>query len=104
MSSRWVASSAHARISAVTCALMAFILGRSNRIVPIAPSTSSRTSSPTTNLLRNGRADPTLRCVFRDSRGVVHTVSAADPLDDVPAPAADALARTLLVPSHGDLG
>ncbi len=42
--------------------------------------------------------------MFRDSRGVVHTVSAADPMDDVPAEAADALARTLLVPGHGDLG
>ncbi|MCU1601829.1 MAG: hypothetical protein JWO22_2538 [Frankiales bacterium] len=42
--------------------------------------------------------------MFRDSHGVVHTVSAADPLDDVPQQAADALARTLLVPCHGDLG
>jgi hypothetical protein len=42
--------------------------------------------------------------VFRDSRGVVHTVSSPDPLQDVPTPAADALARTLLVVSHGDLG
>jgi hypothetical protein len=42
--------------------------------------------------------------VFRDSRGVVHTVTAPDPLDDLPTPAADALARTLLVPSEGDLG
>jgi hypothetical protein len=42
--------------------------------------------------------------VFRDSRGVVHTVTAPDPLDDLPRPAADALARTLLVPSEGDLG
>lgn len=42
--------------------------------------------------------------MFRDSRGVVHTVTAPDPLDDLPRPAADALARTLLVPSEGDLG
>ncbi|MCW2706282.1 MAG: hypothetical protein JWM22_124 [Frankiales bacterium] len=42
--------------------------------------------------------------MFRDSRGVVHTVTAPDPLDDLPTPAADALARTLLVPSEGDLG
>jgi hypothetical protein len=41
--------------------------------------------------------------VFRDSRGVVHTVSSPDPLQDIPAAAADALARTLLVPSRGDL-
>lgn len=42
--------------------------------------------------------------MFRDSRGVVHTVTSADPLLDLPAAAADALARTLLVPSEGDLG
>ena len=42
--------------------------------------------------------------VFRDSRGVVHTVSSADPLDDLPTGAADALARTLLVPVDTDLG
>jgi hypothetical protein len=42
--------------------------------------------------------------VFRDSHGVVHTVSASDPLDDLPAAAADALARVLLVSSEGDLG
>jgi hypothetical protein len=42
--------------------------------------------------------------VFRDSRGVVHTVSSADPLADVPASAAAALARALLVPSGGDIG
>ena len=41
--------------------------------------------------------------MFRDSRGVVHTVSSPDPLQDIPAAAADALARTLLVPSQGDL-
>ena len=34
----------------------------------------------------------------------MHTVSSADPLDDLPAGAADALARTLLVPVGGDLG
>jgi hypothetical protein len=42
--------------------------------------------------------------VFRDSRGVVHTVGSADPLEDVPASAAAALARALLVPSEADLG
>ncbi|MFN2536769.1 MAG: hypothetical protein ABR549_01275 [Mycobacteriales bacterium] len=42
--------------------------------------------------------------MFRDSRGVVHTVSSADPLDDIPTGAADALARALLVASQGDLG
>jgi hypothetical protein len=42
--------------------------------------------------------------VFRDSRGVVHTVTSADPLLDLPAAAADVLARSLLVPSEGDLG
>ena len=42
--------------------------------------------------------------MFRDSRGVVHTVSAPDPLTDVPAAAATALARALLVPVDGDLG
>lgn len=42
--------------------------------------------------------------MFRDSRGVVHTVSSADPLEDLPRQAASALARALLVPSHGDLG
>jgi hypothetical protein len=41
--------------------------------------------------------------VFRDSRGVVHTVSSPDPLQDIPPVAADALARTLLIPSQGDL-
>ena len=34
----------------------------------------------------------------------MHTVSSADPLDDLPAGAADALARTLLVPVEADLG
>ena len=42
--------------------------------------------------------------MFRDSRGVVHTVSSADPLEDLPRQVASALARALLVPSHGDLG
>jgi len=42
--------------------------------------------------------------VFRDSRGVVHTVSSADPMADVPAATASALARALLVPVGGDLG
>jgi hypothetical protein len=40
--------------------------------------------------------------VFRDSRGVVHTVSSADPLDDLPPEAARALQQGLLIP--GDLG
>jgi hypothetical protein len=42
--------------------------------------------------------------VFRDSRGVVHTVSAADPLDDLPPDAAKALQDALLKPLDGDLG
>ena len=42
--------------------------------------------------------------MFRDSRGVVHTVSSADPLEDLPPEAGDALARALLVPCEGDLG
>jgi hypothetical protein len=42
--------------------------------------------------------------VFRDSRGVVHTVSAADPLDDLPPDAAKALQAALLKPLDGDLG
>ena len=42
--------------------------------------------------------------MFRDSRGVVHTVSSADPLEDLPQAASSALARTLLVPAHGDVG
>ncbi len=42
--------------------------------------------------------------MFRDSRGVVHTVSAGDPLDDLPAGAARALAEALLRPVGGDLG
>ncbi len=42
--------------------------------------------------------------MFRDSRGVVHTVSSADPLEDLPAEAAATLAAAVLVPSGGDLG
>jgi hypothetical protein len=42
--------------------------------------------------------------VFRDSRGVVHTVSSPDPLDDLPPSAGTALAGILLVPTEGDLG
>lgn len=34
----------------------------------------------------------------------MHTVSSSDPLDDLPAAASGALARTLLTPTHGDLG
>jgi hypothetical protein len=40
--------------------------------------------------------------VFRDSRGVVHTVSSADPLEDLPPDAARALQHALLTP--GDIG
>jgi hypothetical protein len=42
--------------------------------------------------------------VFRDSRGVVHTVSSADPLLDLPPEAAAALQRALLRPVDGDVG
>lgn len=42
--------------------------------------------------------------MFRDSRGVVHTVSSPDPLEDLPPSAATALAGYLLVPVGGDLG
>lgn len=42
--------------------------------------------------------------MFRDSRGVVHTVRSPDPLADVPSAAAAALARALLAPVEGDLG
>jgi len=42
--------------------------------------------------------------MFRDSRGVVHTVASADPLLDLPADAAAVLQRGLLVPVEGDLG
>jgi hypothetical protein len=41
--------------------------------------------------------------VFRDSRGVVHTVSSTDPLRDLPGDTAAALARALLRPVDGDL-
>ena len=42
--------------------------------------------------------------MFRDSRGVVHTVSSSDPLDDLPPDAARALQDALLRPVDGDLG
>jgi hypothetical protein len=42
--------------------------------------------------------------VFRDSRGVVHTVSSPDPLQDLPAAAAGVLTDALLGPVGGDLG
>jgi hypothetical protein len=42
--------------------------------------------------------------VFRDSRGVVHTISSADPLDDLPPEAATALQDALLRPVNADLG
>lgn len=42
--------------------------------------------------------------MFRDSRGVVHTVTSPDPLEDLPPEAASALASALLVTTHGDLG
>ncbi len=35
---------------------------------------------------------------------MVHTVSSADPLDDLPLAASSVLARALLSPTHGDLG
>jgi hypothetical protein len=41
--------------------------------------------------------------VFRDSRGVVHTVCSADPLDDLPPDAARALQAALLRPVDGDV-
>jgi len=41
--------------------------------------------------------------VFRDSRGVVHTVCSSDPLVDLPPDAAASLARALLVPTQGDV-
>src|SRR3954462_15212987 len=103
MSCRAVASSAQALISSWTCALSAFIFGRSSRIVPTAPSTSSRTNSPTAASLWLC-PHPSVGGVFRDSRGVVHTVSSADPLDDLPPDAARALQDALLRPVHGDLG
>ena len=42
--------------------------------------------------------------MFRDSRGVVHTVCSADPLDDLPPEAARALQDALLRPVDGDVG
>jgi hypothetical protein len=42
--------------------------------------------------------------VFRDSRGVVHTVSSPDPLEDLPADATAVLTSALLAPVEGDLG
>jgi hypothetical protein len=41
--------------------------------------------------------------VFRDSRGVVHTVSSADPFTDLPPNAAIALQDALLRPVDGDI-
>jgi len=42
--------------------------------------------------------------MFRDSRGVVHTVSSADPLEDLPPGAVKALQAALLEPGTADLG
>ena len=42
--------------------------------------------------------------MFRDSRGVVHTVSSADPLEDLPPGAVKALQAALLQPGTPDLG
>lgn len=42
--------------------------------------------------------------MFRDARGVVHTVCSADPLLDLPGDAAAVLQRGLLLPVEGDLG
>ena len=42
--------------------------------------------------------------MFRDSRGVVHTVSSADPLEDLPPGAVRALQAALLQPGSCDLG
>lgn len=42
--------------------------------------------------------------MFRDSHGVVHTVSSADPLRDLPVSASAVLTRVLLAPVGGDLG
>ena len=42
--------------------------------------------------------------MFRDSRGVVHTVSSADPLEDLPPGAVRALQAALLQPGTTDLG
>jgi hypothetical protein len=42
--------------------------------------------------------------VFRDSRGVVHTVASVDPLQDLPGHTATSLCRALLRPDEDDLG
>jgi hypothetical protein len=42
--------------------------------------------------------------MFRDSRGVVHTVSSTDPLEDLPSGAVRALQAALLQPGTADLG
>ena len=42
--------------------------------------------------------------MFRDSRGVVHTVSSADPLEDLPPGAVRALQAALLQPGTPDVG
>ena len=42
--------------------------------------------------------------MFRDSHGVVHTVSSADPLEDLPPGAVRALQAALLQPGATDLG
>ncbi len=44
-----------------------------------------------------------MRSVFRDSHGVVHTVSSSDPLLDLPGDTATALAAALLRPAERDL-
>jgi hypothetical protein len=49
-------------------------------------------------------AHPSVGVVFRDSRGVVHTVSSADPLNDLPPDAARVLQEALLRPVDGDVG
>jgi len=44
-----------------------------------------------------------VRSVFRDSHGVVHTVSSSDPLLDLPGDTARALSNALLRPAEADL-
>lgn len=44
-----------------------------------------------------------MRSVFRDSHGVVHTVSSSDPLLDLPGDTARALSNALLRPTEADL-
>jgi hypothetical protein len=44
-----------------------------------------------------------VRTVFRDSHGVVHTVSSSDPLLDLPGDTARALSSALLRPAEADL-